>query len=132
MTIVTAYASLGEIGLTTSLEETEAHAIFVDPLILPLLLKPLQTATKCTYVIYHGQPVKKRIEELKTAYPDRTVLSYDELLELGKANPIDPNPPEPSDLACIMYTSGSTGTPKGVLLTHKNVIAASTPLREIY
>jgi amino acid adenylation domain-containing protein len=30
------------------------------------------------------------------------------------------------DLACIIYTSGSTGTPKGVMLTHLNMVAASS------
>jgi acyl-CoA synthetase (AMP-forming)/AMP-acid ligase II len=30
------------------------------------------------------------------------------------------------DLACIIYTSGSTGTPKGVMLSHLNMVAASS------
>jgi acyl-CoA synthetase (AMP-forming)/AMP-acid ligase II len=30
------------------------------------------------------------------------------------------------DLACIIYTSGSTGTPKGVMLSHLNLVAASS------
>ena len=30
------------------------------------------------------------------------------------------------DLAGLIYTSGSTGTPKGVMLTHANMVAAST------
>jgi amino acid adenylation domain-containing protein len=33
-----------------------------------------------------------------------------------------PQPPRPSDLACILYTSGSTGTPKGVMITHGNIL----------
>ena len=34
------------------------------------------------------------------------------------------------DLACIIYTSGSTGTPKGVMLSHLNMVAASSSVSE--
>jgi amino acid adenylation domain-containing protein len=34
------------------------------------------------------------------------------------------------DLACIIYTSGSTGTPKGVMLSHLNMIAASSSVAD--
>ena len=127
MPIVTAYATLGEEGLTYSLTETDAKAVFLDPQLIPSLLNPLKTATKCQYVIYHGEPNPHKIDQLKASHVGITILSYDDLLELGRSNPVAPVPPEPSDLACIMYTSGSTGRPKGVLLTHHNVIAAGTP-----
>jgi amino acid adenylation domain-containing protein len=32
-------------------------------------------------------------------------------------------PPDPTDLAYILYTSGSAGIPKGVMITHANVLA---------
>lgn len=32
------------------------------------------------------------------------------------------------DLAAIIYTSGSTGVPKGVMLTHHNIVSASTSI----
>ncbi|HVS67185.1 MAG TPA: long-chain fatty acid--CoA ligase [Mycobacteriales bacterium] len=33
---------------------------------------------------------------------------------------------DPGSLATVIYTSGTTGPPKGVMLTHRNIIAAST------
>ena len=41
-----------------------------------------------------------------------TILSMDEVVDMGKAAPLPPNPPTPDNMAVIMYTSGSTGTPK--------------------
>jgi amino acid adenylation domain-containing protein len=38
--------------------------------------------------------------------------------------------PIDQDLACIIYTSGSTGTPKGVMLSHLNMVAASSAVSE--
>jgi long-chain acyl-CoA synthetase len=110
--------------LTYSLTETLAKAIFLDPQLIPSLLNPLKSAPHCQYVIYNGEPSADKLVQLKSAHPTVTILSYDELLLLGTNNPVAVVPPEPSDLACIMYTSGSTGVPKGVLLTHRNVIAA--------
>ncbi|MDW5441896.1 AMP-dependent synthetase/ligase [Polaromonas sp. SM01] len=52
-----------------------------------------------------------------------TVLSLADWLALGRDNTPLPAPPEPHDLAAIVYTSGTTGKPKGVMLTHRNVVA---------
>ena len=124
MPIVTAYATLGAEGLTYSLCETGAKAIFLDPQLLTSLLKPLKVSPNVKVAIYHGDPSEDHITQLRSTHPQLTIISYDELLKLGKGNPTPPVPPKPSDLACVMYTSGSTGRPKGVLLTHRNVIAA--------
>jgi len=124
MPIVTAYATLGEEGLTYSLQETEAKAIFLDPQLTSCLLNPIKVSPSVKFVIYHGEPTAKDLNLLKSTHRHLTVLSYDSLVELGGENPAPPVPPNPSDVACIMYTSGSTGRPKGVILTHRNVIAA--------
>lgn len=126
MPIVTAYDTLGEEGLRHSMVATRAKAVFLDPHLLPTLINVLKDATEIKHVIWNNQNQikKEHVEKLKAAYPHVSIQSFEELRKLGEENPVDPVPPAPEDLACIMYTSGSTGTPKGVPLKHKAVVAA--------
>ncbi|KAI0014299.1 acetyl-CoA synthetase-like protein [Xylariaceae sp. FL0662B] len=128
MPVVTAYDTLGEEGLRHSMVATGAKAVFLDPHLLPTLTHVLREATQVRYVIWNNQNQVKQehINNLKSAYGHITVMSFKELEKLGRDDPVDPVPPTPQDLCCIMYTSGSTGTPKGVPLKHKNLIAAIT------
>ncbi|KAK3390542.1 hypothetical protein B0H63DRAFT_410460 [Podospora didyma] len=124
--IVTAYDTLGEEGLRHSMVATKAKAIFLDPHLLPTLSKVLPDATEIKAVIWNNQHQVKQehIDSLKASFPHIAILNYDDLRKLGQENPVDPVPPAPEDLCCIMYTSGSTGTPKGVPLKHSNVVAS--------
>ncbi|KAI9720183.1 MAG: hypothetical protein M1812_003001 [Candelaria pacifica] len=126
MPMVTAYDTLGEEGLKHSLIQTYAKAIYLDPHLLTTLINPLKEAKEVKYVIYNdSQEVKQEnIDKLKAAHDHLTILSFEELRKLGQENPVEPVPPSPEDLCCIMYTSGSTGPPKGVPLRHKAVVAA--------
>ncbi|KAF2019378.1 acetyl-CoA synthetase-like protein [Aaosphaeria arxii CBS 175.79] len=124
--IVTAYDTLGEEGLKHSMLQTKAKFMFLDPVLLPKLVNPYKDAKDVKVVIYStkDEPKQKDIDTFTQAHPHIKVLSFDDLLKLGKENPAEPVPPKPEDLACIMYTSGSTGTPKGVLIKHRNVVAS--------
>ncbi|KAF7956823.1 hypothetical protein EAE96_004149 [Botrytis aclada] len=126
MPIVTAYDTLGEEGLKHSLVATRAKAIFLDPHLLPTLINPLKEAKDIQYVIWNSQNEVKQenIDSLKKAHEKLKILSFEELRKLGEENPVEPVPPAPEDLCCIMYTSGSTGPPKGVPIKHKAVVAA--------
>ena len=134
MAIVTAYDTLGEEGLRHSMVATKAKAIFLDPHLLPTLGNVLKDATEIRHVIYNTQNQVKQdhIDKLKSAFPHVNILSVEELRKLGEENPVDPVPPAPEDLCCIMYTSGSTGTPKGVPLKHKHVVASGKLTRNSY
>ena len=127
MSIVTAYDTLGEEGLKHSMLQTKAKVMFTDPHLLPKLVNPFKEAQDIKVVVYSTKDKAelKHIEALTTAHPHLKVISFDDLVTLGKDHPADPIPPKADDLACIMYTSGSTGTPKGVLIKHSNVVAAS-------
>ncbi|KAK9471125.1 eukaryotic long-chain fatty acid CoA synthetase (LC-FACS) [Dipodascopsis tothii] len=122
--ISTAYDTLGEEGLTHSLNETEAFAVFTDASLLPSLVRPLKSVPKLQMIIYRETPAEGALEKLATEFPNIKLVSFDDLVSAGKANPAEPIPPKADDLCCIMYTSGSTGTPKGVVLTHRNVVAS--------
>lgn len=126
MPIVTAYDTLGEEGLTHSLCQTHAKAIFLEPSLLPNVINPLRKATDIQLVIYNSAAEVKpeHISQLKESHPRLTILSFNDLREMGEENSVDPTPPQPEDLCCVMYTSGSTGAPKGVMLKHRNVVAA--------
>jgi len=124
MTIVTAYDTLGEEGLIHSMNESEVPAMYTNANLLSMVKNVAGKCPTLKHVIYDGEANGNILNELKSAHPSLKLYTLDELKQLGKDNPVNPNPPSPDDLCCIMYTSGSTGNPKGVLLTHSNIVAA--------
>ncbi|KAI4108754.1 MAG: hypothetical protein L6R37_000918 [Teloschistes peruensis] len=126
MPIATAYDTLGEEGVKHSLIQTQAKAIYCDSHLLTTLINPLIEAKDVKHVIYNseGEVKQENIDKLKNAHGHLTIHAVDELVQLGKDNPVEPTPPGPEDLCCIMYTSGSTGPPKGVPIKHKAVLAS--------
>ncbi|KAJ8015157.1 hypothetical protein DPEC_G00023230 [Dallia pectoralis] len=51
------------------------------------------------------------------------ILSWNNVLAVGKAHHLKPMPPSPKDMAVVCFTSGTTGNPKGAMLTHENVVS---------
>ena len=125
MIIVTAYDTLGEEGLSHSINEAETSGIFTNADLLPMVKRVIGKCSTLEFVIYDGDPKGTVLQELSNAHPHIKILTLDDLKQLGKDHQIDPDPPQSQDLCCIMYTSGSTGNPKGVILTHANIVAAS-------
>ncbi len=127
MPIVTAYDTLGEEGLTHSLEATQAKLMFLDAYLLKTLLKPLQKAGYLQYIVYGKDEdlVKEDVDALLNDHPDIKILSFEELRKAGAENPTSPVPPNAENICCIMYTSGSSGTPKAVTIKHKAIVGSS-------
>ncbi|KAJ3431221.1 long-chain-fatty-acid--coa ligase [Anaeramoeba flamelloides] len=70
---------------------------------------------------------KKIDQELANIFleSDIEILSMSAVIKMGKKIYKEDllTPPNPDDIATIMYTSGTTGKPKGVILTHTNILA---------
>jgi long-chain acyl-CoA synthetase len=126
-TIATAYDTLGESGLTHSLNEPECVGVFTNGDLLPVLSRVLNATPTVRLVVYDGEPKVSTLADLGHIRESVKVVHIDELCEVGRNQPTDvleSRRPGPDTVACIMYTSGSTGTPKGVVIRNSNLVAA--------
>ncbi|KAF8968685.1 long-chain-fatty-acid-CoA-ligase [Flammula alnicola] len=126
-TIATAYDTLGEEGLTHSLNEPNCIGLFTNAELLPTLHRVLAKTPSVKYVIFDGEPSQDIVDDLHSVRDTIQVFSLNKLREIGKGLPlesIEARIPKPEYTALIMYTSGSTGAPKGVCITHANLVAS--------
>lgn len=126
-TIATSYDTLGESGLTHSLNEPDCIGLFTNAELLPTVATVLSNTPKVKFVIYDGNPSPALLEKLRMVREDILIMHISELHERGRTVPVEhlaARRPTKDTLACIMYTSGSTGAPKGVCITHANIVAS--------
>ncbi|KAL3827751.1 hypothetical protein ACJIZ3_016553 [Penstemon smallii] len=121
------YDTLGPGAVNYIIDHAEIDVVFVQDKKVKELLDP-----ECT----HAQRLKLIIcftslneeQKNKTATMGIKPYSWSEFLNMGRENPSEILPPQPSNICTIMYTSGTSGDPKGVILTHENI---STNIRGI-
>lgn len=125
--VATLYSTLGEDGIIHGINETEVSHIFTSQELLPKLKKIISNTPAVSHIVY-----MENIRQADTSgFPEKvSVVSFSQLETMGATcDPVSkPDPPDPNDLAVLMYTSGSTGIPKGVMLTHKNMVTTATGL----
>lgn len=121
-TIVTAYATLGEEGVSTSLNQTGAAICVCDAKLFGVVQKVASQCPNLKFVVPIVTPADAMTpEEMQTKFEGVQVRSTDQLVE-GCETVVGATPPEPQDLAVIMYTSGTTGASKGVMISHENIV----------
>lgn len=124
-TLVTVYATLGEDGITYSLDQTEVQCVITSGNLLMSKLKNclpnLQNVKNIVYV-ESGNNVSGISENI-------TLTTFTEVQNRGNGadgKAVQKNSPSHDKIALIMYTSGTTGNPKGVMITHSSFVAAMT------
>ena len=129
MVPVPLYDTFGPDSINYICKHADIKVVFCSLKCFPNLINSLGDAREVRLVVVFGlgpasDPASDRREIERAAEGAHfDVVTFQDLVRLGKANPKPHVPPRPSSLAKIGYTSGTTGVPKGVMTTHSNIIA---------
>ncbi|KAF1319452.1 Long-chain-fatty-acid-coa ligase, partial [Globisporangium splendens] len=127
-TLVPLYDTLGPQAVPFIINHTEMKVVFCTKSQFQTLMECID---KC--------PTLETIVQFEEVDGAERALAHDknvtlktlaELMEIGKANTVEADPPLPEDISTICYTSGTTGDPKGAILTHANLAFTTGSVRK--
>ncbi len=112
---------------------------FLGALFAGIVLVPLDVRSAPDFVAKIARRTRARLVLASTqtaplaAELGLPVLLIESLPDRARdATPLPTPPIAPSDLVEVVFTSGTTGEPKGAMLTHANLVANATALREVF
>lgn len=109
ITVATCYATLGEDAVVAAVNETQATTLFLNWKKAEEFSKIADKMPSLTTIIASTHEMPENASAPKSASGGVAIVLSDEVIKLGRENPIGEVPPKPTDVAVIMYTSGSTG-----------------------
>eukprot|EP00742_Colponemidia_sp_Colp-10_P013189 GILJ01014887.1.p1 GENE.GILJ01014887.1~~GILJ01014887.1.p1 ORF type:complete len:655 (-),score=112.62 GILJ01014887.1:81-2045(-) len=121
MSIVTVplYDTLGKDSVSFIIKQTEMQTVCCTRDKLQTLFRIKSKCPSLENIILLDKPTG---EDRSNAEEHRVRLfDMEELIDVGRAHPVNPNPPSADHIATFCYTSGTTGDPKGVMLSHGNM-----------
>ena len=117
------YDTLGSESLAFIVGQTSLAVIFCSIAETPKLVaaKAGGAVPSLVHVVQFEAPTPEGVAAAAAA--GLQLHSFTQLVAEGKAAPLAPRPPAPTDIAYICYTSGTTGMPKGAVIQHGNMVA---------